>query len=446
MVGACLALIKAHLYKQDELTLEETLWKFHITLNEENTPWFFHPVNSPRNKMSQRDSSSSGYNRPKLRFKSLSERCSPWSSETVPNQVLHRRPTLNEQQIDGFTWLLDRDPKNGNLLIIRLGREGKLDRPLILLDFEMFSRSKKRAQYSGRVPSRKGVDVGLIKGEGGIYLLQEHRSLFSSDHQFCAILPLESEAYQDLRRKSNKSSIFEPLEELLDLDGLYRIIDLECISHAACRRPQMKIYSNEESDEEDSAGSRQESDEEDSTGSRKESDEEDETGSHEGDCAEETSDDEVDQSSNYVESGDNVEDEEKAETDISKKWEHYLEHVHKAWERHKWPSEKHQILTFARIALKLETAEIKAYKANLDKMYSQVCELPIDCMTPVKGFRKSFLLIEGKEKRGPLVSKSTDNQSNDDYETEQKLVDSGDEGKKDVSKLGGKFKSLGVVV
>ena len=60
MIGACVAL-KAHLDKQEKTPLEEqeglhleyTLWKYHITLNEENTPWFLHAVNAPRNKKSQ---------------------------------------------------------------------------------------------------------------------------------------------------------------------------------------------------------------------------------------------------------------------------------------------------------------------------------------------------------------------------------------------------------
>ena len=65
-------------------------------------------------------------------------------------------------------------------------------------------------------------------------------------------------------------------------------------------------------------------------------------------------------------------------------------------------------------------------------------------MTPVESFGMSFLLVERTEKRGSLNSESADNESYNGSDTEQTLVDSGDEGKKAVSKLGEKFKSLGV--
>ena len=161
---------------------------------------------------------------------------------------MHRTLTLNEQQIDDFTWLQDNDPGDGDLLVIRVGREGRIDKPFVLLDCTI---NQNTARYSDMVLSHAGIDIGLIKdGVGVIYLIQEHCGLFTSDHQLCAILPLEPKVYESQRQKSNESSIFEPLGDLLDFESLYRIYDLECNSHEDCRKPRMKEPSDEAGDEE----------------------------------------------------------------------------------------------------------------------------------------------------------------------------------------------------
>ena len=472
MIGASLARLKARVDEHGEVPLEKTLWKSHITLNKKNTPWFFHPANlpprkrspphnsswnsSPRTRSPPHKPSSSGDSRPKLKPKSLSDQCSPWSPETAPEQILHRTLTLNEQQIDDFTWLQDIDPGSGDLLVVRIGREGKIDKPLVLLDSTM---NQNTAQYSDKVLAHADVDIGLIgDGEGVIYLLQKHRGLFSSDHQFCAILPLEPKVYERRRQKSNKFSIFEPLEQLLDLEGLYRIYDLECSSHVDRKNPQMKDSSNEVGDEKHYTKSYDRScdkstsedkasrgnghdDSSDDIGEEKDKEKwqkEEEDGKDEND----DDDDDNDDDDNNDDDDEPITDED--ELNIQEKWNQHLEDVQKAWKRHKWPDEISQIRTFARVGLRLQLARKKAYNVKYGELYRQVGEVPIDWMMPVKDFGESFLRVEMTEKRSSFNTKSTDDQSSEDSDTKQTLGDCGDKGKKGVKDLGHKLMSFGV--
>ena len=470
MIGACLARLKAAVDTLEEVPLEETLWKSHITLNEKNTPWFFHLANLPLRKGSPpHNSSSSGDSRPKLKPKSLSDQFSPWSPDTAPVQILHRNLTLDEQQIDDHTWFQDKDPGHGDLLAIRIGREGKIDKPLVLLDSGI---NDNTAQYSDKVLSHAGVDVLLLKeGEGHSCLFQKHRGPFSSNHQFCAILPLEPKAYEGQRQNGSRPSIFEPLEELLDLESFFRIYDLERISHADRGRPQVEDRSNEESDEEHNAenhrGSCDEdtSNEETDTGSENDSigdffDEEAEEGEEEEvdeeDIDEEDIDDadaeeNLDDEDANAEADDDIDDDDddddepttdKDELNIPENLDQRLENVHKAWNRHKWPNEKRQIITFARVGLRLQSARKKACNVKDCDNCFEVGEVPVDWMTPVEGFGKPFLRVIGREKRSSLNSKSADGQSYKDFDTGQTLGDSHDKGKKAVKGLGSKFKSL----
>ena len=49
MIGACLSRINPQTDNEDdEVPLGETSWKYHIVLNKENTPWFFHHAKCPR--------------------------------------------------------------------------------------------------------------------------------------------------------------------------------------------------------------------------------------------------------------------------------------------------------------------------------------------------------------------------------------------------------------
>ena len=418
MIGACLARLKAEVNKPEEVPLDETLWKSHIALNEKNTPWFFRLANLHYNRSPPHNSSSSGDSRPKLKPKSLSDQCSPLSPETAPAQILHRTLTLDEQEIDNFTWLQDRDVGNGDLLVIRVGREGKVDKPLVLLDCTV---NRNTAQYSDMVIPHAGVDVGLLRnGIGVIYLLREHYALFSSDLQFCAILPLEPRVYQGQRLKSNKSSIFEPLEELLDIEGLYRIYYLECISHKDHKKPLMIKAGDEEhntkSYEEDC--DKITSNEKLNTGNRHDGSRDDIGGKKE---KEERQNEEEDEKDNdYYEPTDDED-----EYHIQAKWDDHIEDIQKAWNRHNWPDEKKQIRTFARIALRLQQARKKAYNLKDGEIYPyQAGDIPIDWMTPVKDFGESFFRVERMDKQSSLNKTPADSQSYKDSNSDQTLESS----------------------
>ena len=415
-----------------------------MVLNEERTPWFFHQANYPPNKKSQPHNPSSGDNESRIKPGSLSDQRSSWSSEIAPNQILPRRQTLNEQQINDFTWIQDRDPGYGDLLIIRLGREGKIDKPLVLLASDLFIINNRFGASNSPFRSSNnsfpsfffpiGVDVGLIKGKRGVHLLREHSGFFSSDHQFCAILPLVPAVYQGQRRKSKKSSIFGPLEKLLDLDGLYRLCELECSSHGDCRGLQVKGHPNEARDEEDSAESNRGSCDEDTCS-------DDGSGS---DYVEEEEKEEEEEDKDHGDNDDNDNDGNSL-LDISRKRYQRLENVPTSWTRHKWPKEKDRILKFAGVALRLDSATAVVYKMKDIGIFGRDEELlPVSLITPVREFGKSFLLVERTEKRSSLSNESPDNQSYVDSDTERTLVGLGDKGTGSPNRLQGPFDGLQV--
>ena len=346
---------------------------------------------------------------------------------------MHRTLTLDEQQTDDFTWIQDRDVGHGDLLVIRVGREGKIDNPLVLLDCTI---NQNTAQYSDMVISHADVDVGLLRnGIGVIYLLQEHYSFFSSDLQFYAILPLEPQVYQGQRQQSNKSSIFAPLEELLDIEGLYRIYYLECILHEDYKKPLMI----------------------------KASDGEYNTKSYEGGCDKITSNDKVSTGNGHDGSRDDVgrkkeneerqneEEDEKDNDDdkltndegeyhIQAKWTEHIEDFQEAWKRHNWPDGKSQIRTFARIALRLQQARKKAYNLKDDEIYPyQAGDIPIDWITPVKDFGESVFRVERTDKQSSFNKTPADSQSYKDSDSEQTLRGSGHDRTKGFKDLRSKY-------
>ena len=354
-----------------------------------------------------------------------------------------------------------------------------------MLDQEMLKNGRSRCH--GDVPSRKGIDVELLDDSGGIYLVQDYPSLFSSKHQFCAILPLDAGAYQKLRRSSKRSSIFGALEKLLDLDSLYHTIGRECI-------PQMTVDLDEESGEADESESQRGNRAEDETSSGEtedqgtdyveESDHDvEERGEEEGEPEEEEEEveEEKEEEEEEGEEDDDDDGDEKAETDLSEQWDRYLELFHTAWKHHKWPSGMRQSRIFDQIALRMDNpAKFKIHKkTDLDKICKKtdvdsICagqnDLPIDCMTPVREFRKSFMLIERREEqrrkqappltgRDPTAHKHKNHHRKHDIgETEESTLveeDSSDvddrvskKKQKDnraiISKLDRNFKSLGV--
>ena len=263
--------------------------------------------------------------------------------------------------------------------------------------------------------------------------------------------------YRGQRRKPKKSSIFGLLEKLLDLDGLYRLYELECSSCGDCRRLQVNNRSNETRDGEDSAenygGSCDEdlSDDEedirsdDGGGSDYVEEEEEEEEEHDkghGDDEEEEEEDDDDVGDGGDDDGrDNDGRDDYDANDRSRKRYQLIENVHKCWRRHKWPKEKDRILEFARIALRLDSATTIAYEVKESSVVGRSEELPVSLMTPVREFGKSFLLVERTEKRSSLFSESLDNQSYVNSDTERTLVGFGNKGRDLSAKglIGGSF-------
>jgi hypothetical protein len=123
---------------------------------------------------------------------------------------------------DCFIWLLDRDPYDGDLLTVCIDDEGSILPPLIIFDS---ARWKKRSfkHVIKEEPARRpdGILADFrIRRDGSSYI-KSYVASFSGFHephtQFCAIIPLDPDAYDQQRKISKAGDVFERFESLLRL-------------------------------------------------------------------------------------------------------------------------------------------------------------------------------------------------------------------------------------
>ena len=343
-IGACLEHIKADIGHCKRVSLERTLWGSHIALNRKNTPWFFFETTLPRYKESQSSVSVSAEN----------------------NLVLRRRPTLNQKLIENYTWIQDRDPGTGHLLVIRVERSGKIAaKPLVLL------RDMKR--NTQKTPFLPGVDVGYFKtGSAGINVIIRHRRHYWSreTHQFYAILPVKPKAYFAQFNESSHSAFFAPIEEELDLDDFYRTFDR--LSRLPSDCPAPKGTSSSKTTERKSSNKNV-------------------------NCKTANS-----------------------STDLEK----LLENIHGAWKRHVWPDKKDLVFAFARVGLALGSVKenVLHESGSLPWDYSSVDDIeggfPDEWVMPRKHFGLLASILPKWKGTEPSSSETAyDTESTDDCES-----------------------------
>lgn len=150
-------------------------------------------------------------------------------------------------EFNSYDWILNRDPLYGDLLLLRIDKDGTRRRPVVFFDSvgwtaadwnepdfkSIFTDEMKR--YHSNILPRFTVDR-----KGRHYFWQfglSKSNLIRRETQFCAILPLDHAEYDRQRPQSRERQLFEPLESLLNLSVLLANIDGEYERWCLCNRP-----------------------------------------------------------------------------------------------------------------------------------------------------------------------------------------------------------------
>lgn len=252
-IGACLSRLQAIKANASPVPLENTLWASQIAINAANTPWFFDQ------RRPHETSSASRFlfgNLESPQVDSLfGHRSSVQSHSPAPRQSSRRRNQRNTTparehyaipEIESYNWILDRDPGEGDLLLIRVDGNGERLRPVVFFELGRGSsmwNDRKFISILADEKQRHNSDIRArfkVDAKGYDYLWNccaaDSRHI-RSDTQFSAILPLKREDYERQRVKPDESQLFEPLESLLGIPVLLAEIDRAYEQWCSCNCP-----------------------------------------------------------------------------------------------------------------------------------------------------------------------------------------------------------------
>ena len=208
MIGACLSRLQAMISVGKMVPLQRTLWSSRIALNEANTPWF---SAQPRTYVPKAASPLAQIN-------------------VIP-------------EIDNYIWILDRDPRRGDLLVVRINENGTMCKPMVFFDSEDWTEYWDDSEFNSiLLDEGERHDFRVMRGytmnrKGHNYLWKCALSAYREKTQFWAILPLDAAAYNKQPTRSRELQLFEPLESLLKLPVLLASIDHANNKWCSCQRP-----------------------------------------------------------------------------------------------------------------------------------------------------------------------------------------------------------------
>lgn len=124
-------------------------------------------------------------------------------------------------ELDNYTWLLDRDPGNSDLLIVRIGEKGKILRPIIVFDSARWKNSRFQRILEDEEPRLPENVITKFTFDA----VGQHHTYTSYYTQrgihFYAIVPLDPRDYTRQWKLSGEADrLFGPLETLLGISEL----------------------------------------------------------------------------------------------------------------------------------------------------------------------------------------------------------------------------------
>ena len=266
LIGACISRLKAMKANKEPTPLNCTLWKLRIAIDREQTPWVFSQRHLKGSSSPIRSTGNLG-----VPLRKGSRGNSPRSRQGLQpeNQPASRRdhqsPTPAGERFvtpekDNFNWLLDRDPGDEDLILIRIRETGKVMRPVIIY-------STSRLASERQMPTGDWEDDGfkaVIADERHGRSLQVH-SIFREDRRgrdylwqyyryercpdqhgvrFSIIFPVNIGSYGQQNPASQGAQLFEPLESLFQLQDLLGKIERAKKKWCSCEQLRNKDWRN----------------------------------------------------------------------------------------------------------------------------------------------------------------------------------------------------------
>ena len=141
-----------------------------------------------------------------------------------------------------YAWLLNRDPGDSDLLIIRVTERGNILRPVMVFDSARWSKPKFRKILDDEEPRLPEYLVRKFTFDKRGRHYFSRSSYLDSGIQFCAIVPLKPQEYHLQRRSiKGKDRLFDPLESLLGISELLSNASNEAKKWCKCRSECWKL-------------------------------------------------------------------------------------------------------------------------------------------------------------------------------------------------------------
>ena len=244
LIGTCISRLQAMKACKQPTPLNSTLWKkLRISIDREQTPWFFN-----QRRMSRSTDNLGVHPLGSYRGHSQSSQQTLHPENRRSSRKNHRSPTPAGEQFvmrekDDFNWLLDRDPGEEDLILIRVSETGKIEEPVIINSTSRLVDGKPVDWEDGSFnvvveDERRSLHPNIgsifnVDEDGNDYLWQCYRSKERWIHrgiQFSIILPVNVVSYCQKNQESQGAQLFEPLE------SLFRLQDLLCNIERARRK------------------------------------------------------------------------------------------------------------------------------------------------------------------------------------------------------------------
>jgi hypothetical protein len=247
--GAGIRRFEAELGNELPPQWQETLLVHQIEINKETFSWLFPEAPGAQLQLSSR-CTTTRHESQDLVSRGPNGSPSPQSSQLLRGIEQLSLTSIERDYIiperDYFIWLLDRDPYDGDLLIVRIDREGSILRPLVVFDSEKSDWEWRDfrnviTEERERIPDVMLTDF-RVPQDGGSYIkncvARSPRYFREPQTQFCAIIPLGQRAYDRQRGPDSlEDTAFGRLESFLGLPRLIRDAEKANEQWCKCKAP-----------------------------------------------------------------------------------------------------------------------------------------------------------------------------------------------------------------
>ena len=238
--------------------LEHTIWDSQIEINEANTPWLFYRRNADEATFNDERAAGVGttldvYSSPpsEAQRPSIDQSGSPSRKPTKAKRLNGQATKISIPVIpasEEYNWLLDRSICKKDHVVIRIDRQGRRLRPLILFDDTEWQIKNTHDSKCMKILEQERLRYTPDVGTGFTCDERSRKYLWScspntlghiyEDTQFCAMIPLNRKAYCKQPVRSVEQQLFEPIEALLHVGVLLANFEAAAKRWCHCERLQ----------------------------------------------------------------------------------------------------------------------------------------------------------------------------------------------------------------